>query len=166
MKQYRVTINLSVNINDWDDHHMYNNKRDEKQVTKARKVAFARTETYYQEHDLIQYIKASNSAMDMVEYMFCNSEVKSAEWDAQKFAIHMVVESEELPEEIREDLEMNSLEDGEYETCGESGWVIFTRGPNGEINYGGMDLDLKNFWEYALVDYRENPIVIEEITKE
>jgi hypothetical protein len=52
---------------------------------------------------------------------------------------------------------MNSLEDGEYEGCGDSAWILFTRGPNNEICDGS---DMQDFWEYGLVDYRGNPIVI------
>lgn len=158
MKQFRVTITMSFEAHHWDDGYgSYEESRTEK---KAKKVAFERTEKYFTEHNLIDYIK-SNSAMEAVECIFCNSEVKSAEWDPETFQIHMVVESDETAEELREDLEMNSLEDGEYEGCGDSAWMVFTRGPNGEPL--GSPWDMKDFWEYGLVDYRNNPIVIEEV---
>ena len=157
MKQFRVTINMSFLKNDLDGFSFHRESSIEK---KARKAAYDRTDKYYKDHDLIEYIKSTNYAKDMVEYMYCNSEVKSAEWDPKSFAIHMIVETEENEDGLRQDLTMNSLEDGEYETCGESGWVIFTRGPNGEINHGGMDLDLNQFWQYGVVDYRENAIEI------
>jgi hypothetical protein len=73
----------------------------------------------------------------------------------------MLVESDETAEDLREDLEMNSLEDGEYEACGNTAWKVFTRGPNGEPL--GPPWDMKDFWEYGLVDYRNNEIVIEEV---
>jgi hypothetical protein len=158
MKQFRVTINLSFEPHYWDDGFgSYEESRTEQ---KAKKAAFDRTDAYFAEHNIIDYIK-SNSAMEAVEYIFCSSEVKSAEWDPENFQIHMVVESDEEAEDLREELEMNSLEDGEYEGCGDSAWMVFTRGPNGEPL--GPPWDMKDFWEYGLVDYRNNEIVIEEV---
>ncbi len=158
MKQFRVTITMTFVPHYWDGEiSTYEESRAEK---KAKKAAFDRTDAYFAEHNIIDYIK-SNSAMEAVEYIFCNSEVKSAEWDPEKFQIHMLVESDETAEDLREDLEMNSLEDGEYEGCGDSAWKVFTRGPKGERL--GPPWDMKDFWEYGLVDYRNNPIVIEEV---
>jgi hypothetical protein len=159
MPKYQITINLSFNSHHWDDvHSTYDESRKE---AKARKAAFERTDAYYEKYPVEDYIKANNTAMGMVECIFCDAEVLSAEWDKQTFAIHMVVESKQTTEELREDLEMNSLEDGEYEACGESGWILFTRGPKGEVFYGGEGSD--DVWEYGLVDYRENPIDIKEM---
>jgi hypothetical protein len=141
----------------WDGEiSTYEESRTEK---KAKKAAFDRTDKYYEEHSINDYIK-TNSAMGAVEYIFCDAEVKSAEWDPDTMAIHMIVETEETADDLLRDLEMNSLEDGEYEGCGDSAWMIFTRGPNGEICNGG---DMKDFWEYGLVDYRNSPIEITEI---
>jgi hypothetical protein len=145
-----------VNIHDAEDiHTTYEESRRE---CKVRNGAFQRTHDYYKKHDIVDYIK-TNSAIEMVEYILCDGEVISAEWDNLTFAIHMVVETEQTDEEICEDLEMNSLEDGEYESCGETGWILFTRGPNGEVYDGGKGS--ADTWEYALVDYRQNPIEIE-----
>ncbi len=158
MKQFRVTITLSFEAHDWDDD--YYSEHQTKAEKKAKKAAFDRTEKYYEEHSLTDYIK-SNSAREAVECMFCNAEVKSAKWDPETMAIHMVVETDETEDELRSELEMNSLEDGEYEGCGDSAWILFTRGPNGEPL--GPPWDMKDVWEYGLVDYRENPIEIIEI---
>jgi hypothetical protein len=156
MPQFRVTLHFNINIHHSDD--VQSTYEESRREWRSRQAAFSRTKAYYDEHDIVDYIK-TNSAMDMVECIFCDAEVKSAEWDNDAFAIHMVVESDQTTEELREDLEMNSLEDGEYEACGESGWILFTRGPNGEIFYGGEGSE--DVWEYALVDYRDNDIEIE-----
>jgi hypothetical protein len=156
MPQFRVTLNFSVNIHDMEDVHT--TYEESKREWRARQGAFQRTYDYYEKHNIVDYVK-SNSAMDMVEYILCDGEVKSAQWDAKTFAIHMMVETDQTVEELREDLEMNSLEDGEYEACGETGWILFTRGPEGEVYMGGEGSG--DVWEYGLVDYRQNPIEIE-----
>jgi hypothetical protein len=158
MKQFRVTITMTFEPHRWDDD--YYSEHMTKAEKKAKKAAFDRTDAYYDEHDLVAYIK-TNSAFDAVEYIFSNAEVKSAEWDSESFQIHMIVETEETAEELRRDLEMNSLEDGEYEACGDTAWILFTRGINGERL--GHPWDMKDTWEYGLVDYRQNPIEIEPI---
>jgi hypothetical protein len=155
MKQFRVTIHMTFEPHYWDDD--YYSEKMTKAEKKAKKAAFERTEKYYEEHSMIDYIKR-NSAFGTVEYMFSNAEVKSAEWDPETFAIHMIVETDESEEEIRRDLEMNSLEDGEYEACGDTPWILFTRDKDGHPL--GPPWDMKDFWEYGLVDYRQNPIEI------
>ncbi len=159
MTKFQVTLNFTVNVHDWEDQYSYGN--EDKTERKARKAAYDRTDAYYAEHSMIEHVK-SNHAMELVGYILCEGEVLSAEWDKERFALHMVVTTEQDAEDLRQELESNSLEDGEYEACGETGWILFTRGPNGEIYNGG--LDMKDIWEYALVDYRENPILIEEIS--
>ena len=126
-----------------------------------RNEAFQRTHHYYKKHDIVDYIKA-NPAIDMVEYILCDGEVISAEWDKGAFAVHMTVETDQAEDDLRNDIWVNSLEDGEYEACGETGWILFTRGPNGEVYNGGEGST--DTWEYALVDYRDNPIEIEPMT--
>ena len=153
MPQFRVTLNFSVNIHHWEEYDYAMNK-DQKKIMRE---AFERTDAYYDKHPIEDYIK-TNSAMGMVECVLCDSDVTSAEWDTNAFALHMVVETDATLEGLRRDLEMNSLEDGEYEACGESGWILFTRGPEGEVFYGGEGSE--DVWEYALVDYRQNYIEI------
>lgn len=156
MTKFQVTLNFTVDVHGWDDHLSYG-----KEDKKSRKAAFQRTDNYYEEHSIIDHVK-SNDAMGFVETILCDGEVLSAEWDKETFAIHMVVETDQNAEDLREDLESNSLEDGEYEACGETGWIMMTRGPNGEIF--GPPWDMKDTWEYALTDYRENPILVKEIS--
>lgn len=160
MKQFRITIHMTFQAHHWEDS--YWTYEESKTERRTKKAAFDRTDAYFVEHNVVDYIK-ENSAMEAVESLFCNSEVKSAEWDPEKFALHMIVESEEDAEALREDLERNSLEDGEYEACGDTAWILFTRGPNGERL--GPPWDMKNFWEYGLVDYRYNEIDIQEVTQ-
>lgn len=151
MTKFRVTLHFNVNTNECDDGW------SDRKLMKQKQKAFDRTDRYYEDHNIIAYIK-SNDAMGMVEYCCCDGEVLSAEWDPERFAIHMVVETEMSAEELEDDLRMNSLEDGEYEACGETGWILFTRDEEGNVYNGGEGSD--DVWEYGLVDYRQNPITI------
>ncbi len=152
MTKFNVTLNMS--FEEHTEHYRYE---------PGQKKALQRTSDYYAKNSVTEYIKTFD-AFGLVEYICCDGEVLSAEWDTEKFQIHMVVDADGTAEELVEDLKMNSLEDGEYEACGETGWILFTRGPNGEI-YDG-DWNKKGFWEYGLMDYRSNPIVVQEIPAE
>lgn len=154
MPQFQVTLNFSFDRHYSDDETEYESSRTSQRKQRA---AFQRTDKFYEDHDLIAYIK-SNDAMEMVAYSCCEAEVLSAEWDQTDFAIHMVVQTTQTADELRDDLLMNSLEDGEYEACGETGWILFTRDEEGNAYQGGEGSD--DVWEYGLVDYRENPITI------
>lgn len=77
----------------------------------------------------------------------------------------MVVDTDCTAEELKEDIQSVSLEDGEYEACGETGWIIFTRGPKDEVVGEDGKWDMKDFWEYGLTDYRRNPIEVKELGK-
>ena len=156
MTKFQVTLHFSFDRHQSDDETEYESNKTSKRKQRA---AFKRTDKYYEEHDIIDYIK-SNDAMSMVEYVVTDGEVLSAEWDESAFAIRMDVYTDGTADELREDLLMNSLEDGEYETCGESPWVLFTRNKDGEPFEGSMDME--DVWEYGLVDYRRNPIEIVE----
>jgi hypothetical protein len=164
MKQYQVTLNFTFNphhcdVGDFDDTESVNSDESasSQNEDKAKYEAFQRTDRYYQTHNLIEHIK-SNDPLGFVEYVVCDGEVVSAEWDKENFAIHMVVDTNQTEQELENDLRSNSLEDGEYEACGETGWLIFTRGPNNEVF--DSPWDCKKFWEYGLTDYRLNPIQI------
>lgn len=157
MTKFQVTIRFGIERHYSDDEYEYESNRTSKRKQKA---AFDRTDKYYEEHDIVDYIK-SNDAMEMVQYIPGGGEVLSAQWDPEAFAIHMVVETDEDVESLRYDFEMNSLEDGEYEACGETGWILFTRDEQGRPYQGGEGSD--DVWEYALVDYRQNPIDIVEV---
>jgi hypothetical protein len=155
MPKFQVTLNFTFEAHSWEDD-IYGEDEEN-----AIQEAFERTDAYYEEHSIIDHVK-SNDAMGFVETLLCDGEVLSAEWDKEKFAIHMVVETDQNAEELREDFEMTSLEDGEYEACGDTGWIVMTRGPNGEVYEYPMEI--RDFWEYGLTDYRQNPIEIVEIT--
>lgn len=156
MQKYTITLNFSFNKNDVDDDEL-------SEYEQSKKEAFARTDAYYEKNSLEQYIK-SMDAYDMVEFIGCDREIHSAEWDVEKFAIHLVIETDQDKEEILKEYKMNSLEDGEYEGCGDSGWILFTRGPEGEVyDCGEQSWDA---WEYGLLDYRQNPIEITKATEE
>jgi len=155
MTKFQITLNFSFDAHDVEEFY------DDTVTKNAKKQAFERTQKYYEDHNIIEYIK-SNDAMGMVEYILGEGEVLSAEWDKEKFAIHMVVESDQTADELKDDLEMNSLEDGEYEACGETGWILFTRDAEGKV-YDG-DWNMKDAWEYGLVDYRQNPIEITSVS--
>lgn len=155
MNKFRVTLTFNVNVHYWDEGYgSYEESRTEK---KAKKAAFDRTDAYYETHDIKAYVKGF-SAMELVENMPSEGEVLSAEWDPEAFQIHMIVKTNQDADDLVQELEMNSLEDGEYEACGETGWILFTRDPEGKTL--GPPWDMKNFWEYALTDYRDNPIVV------
>lgn len=149
MNTYKVTLNFNFEPCYWDD---------DDDDSKAKKDAFSRTDKYYEENSLIDHIK-SNTAVDFIEYVLCDGEVLSAEWDTKKFAMHIIIKTKQTPEELRADLEGNSLEDGEYEACGDTGWVVMTRGPNGEKF--GAPWDTDDTWSYGFTDYRSNSIEIE-----
>ena len=172
-KRYSVTLNFNFDYqspeddfsdsdsdsDDGSDAESIVNSIDEER--KAQRNAFRRTDEYYKKYSLEEHVK-DNDAFSFVEYICCDGEVLSAEWDTEKFQIHMVVETTQTKEQLIRDIESNSLEDGEYEACGETGWIVMTRGPNGETCTGSLS-DMKNYWTYCVTDYRDNPIEVEEI---
>ena len=168
MKQYKVTLNLTFEEQGpscgVDDAAEYDEENELDMEEKEERDAFARTERYFEENDLEEYIK-ENDALAFVEYIISDGEVISAEWDRKKFQVHMIVDTTMTKEELLGDLVYTSLEDGEYEACGNTGWVVMTRGPKGQEF--GAPWDMKNYWVYGVTDYRSNPIEIEELaTKE
>jgi hypothetical protein len=164
MKQYKVTLNFTFTPEQCDVEEEYDDDGNllpmEEGEDKEQYEAFQRTEAYFAKNSVENHVK-QNHAMDMVETVLCDGEVVAAEWDKKKFAIHMVVNTDQTKEELIHELEMNSLEDGEYEACGDTGWIVMTRGPKGE--QFGAPWDTKNFWVYGLTDYRDNEIEVQEI---
>lgn len=161
MKQYKVILNFTFEQEccDVDDEYdsdgeLMEKKGDEKEQYEA----FQRTEAFFQEHNIEEYIK-QNDAFSFVESLPCDAEVISAKWLPNKFAIGMIVDTDQTAEELEEDFRNNSLEDGEYEACGDTGWIVMTRGPKGEEF--GPPWDMKHFWTYGLTDYRSNPIIVQ-----
>lgn len=185
-KRYNVTINFNFRYQDPRDDWDYESEGEDeyegsdvdaegqaapvepkpkpkpKTESQRKREAFARTDEYFRTHSLMDHIK-SNDAFGFVEYLTCSAEVLSAEWDSEKFQIHMVVETDQTPEELIDDLRSNSLEDGEYEACGDTGWLVMTRGPNGECF--GPPWDMEDFWLYGDTDYRDNEIEVTEIVE-
>jgi hypothetical protein len=174
MKQYKVTLNFTFEpeyVNDIDGYESdegyasanYNDDSSTKVDGRKRedvghRTAFERTEAYYEKHSVEKHVK-ENDPLAFVENVICEGEVVEAKWDKKKFQIHMVVNTEQTKEELIHDLEWNSLEDGEYEACCDTGWIVMTRGPNGEVYDGNWDT--KDYWVYGLTDYRQNPIEVE-----
>ena len=164
MKQYKVTLNFTFTPTGCDVEEEFDeegNLLPMEGEAKRKHEAFQRTDAYFAKHSIERYIK-ENSAMDMVENIMCDGEVVTAEWDKKKFQIHMIVNTDMTKEQLIEDLEMNSLEDGEYEAYGDTGWIVMTRGPKGERFTGGWN-EVQHFWEYGLTDYRQNPIEVTEL---
>lgn len=160
MKQYKVTLNFAFEPEDYDLHgddedleeHLSNGETPEEM-----RKAFQRTADYYEKHGGVEMHVKENDALSFVETLLCDGEIVSAEWDRKTFAIHMVVDTDQTEKELENDFRMTSLEDGEYEACGDTGWIVFTRGPNDEIF---DSWNSKGFWVYGLTDYRRNPIAI------
>ena len=154
MNKFRITLTFDFQVNDSEDWI-------EKQAKRQKQEAFDRTDQFYAEHDIIKYIKTFR-ARDMISDLLCDEKILSAEWDAHTFQIHALVETETTRQNLLEDLENNSLEDGIYEGYGECGWMIYTRGPNNEICDGKWE-HVHQFWLYGLTDYRNHPVVIEDV---
>jgi hypothetical protein len=98
---------------------------------------------------IIAHVK-QNDPLDFVE-MIPDHEVISAAWDPKEFKIHFIIrveDEDETVEDIRDWIKDMSLEDGEYESCGDNGWTVKTLGET---------------MEYGLTDYRNNPIIIEQV---
>jgi hypothetical protein len=143
-KKYSITLNFSFS-------HSHSGRYGE--PSKAEECAFARADKHFAEKGGVEAHVKSFDAMEFVMYILLDANVLEAKWDDTKFAVHMVVESKDSAAKIKEELETNSLEDGEYESCGDNGWTVKT------IPAAGSD----DIWEYGLTDYRGNPIVIKPI---
>ena len=142
--RYTVTLNLSYRQGDEPEQASW--QSDEKYAEHLR--LFHEMKEYLKTHPIEAHVKAN----DPEEYVECladsaHTDSISAEW-LDGFRICLTVESTLTPDKLREDLYAVSLEDGEYECCGDNGWTIKT---------------LTGDWEIGLVDYRSNPIEIEEI---
>ena len=169
MKQYKVTLNFTfttlhddVNDVEWDDWPVLLENETEEEAYARKKAAHARTQAYYEKHDVISYIKES-TAKEFIEELYpVDMEIKSAEWTPGQYQIQMVVESDLSRDEIEESLRNEPLEDGIYEGAGDSGWQIWTRGPK-EEKVGTNGWDMTDFWVYGESDYRQNEILVVEV---
>jgi hypothetical protein len=142
--KYNVTLNLSFDYShrredysddESDKESVDSNVSEASGESMAPHVGFPTVE---------DYIKATFTATDMTEYILGDGWVISAEWDKEKFKMHLVVETRRTTEDLRGDLMYNSLEDTEYEACQNTGWILFTSKGR----------------EFGLTDYRNAEIEI------
>ena len=141
---YIVTLNLSYHQNPAPEQEPW-----EKPAKYAEHLRlFHEMEAHLEAHAIEEHVKR-NDPKEYVENLVdgTRSEVVTAEW-LDDFRISFTVETMLTPEELREDLQTNSLEDGEYESGDDNGWTIKT---------------LTGNWEVGLVDYRRNRIEVEQI---
>jgi hypothetical protein len=153
-RYFKVTLNFTF-------RHQYNSSEDleieertwckETQEDFQQRVKdYEATEAHFNTYEKIVTHVKGNDAFSFIEYV-SEHEVVWAEWDPKDFKIYFIIRVEdptETIENIHDWIEGNSLEDGEYESCGDNGWTVKT---------------LEETDEYGLTDYRRNPILIEEV---
>jgi hypothetical protein len=140
---YTITLNLSFRQGDEPENDEWYRHPD--QYSEHLRL-FNEMVEYLETHPIEEHVK-KNDPKEYIEYLMTDSEVISAEW-LDGFRISFTVDTMLTTDEIRNDLQATSLEDGNYESSGDNGWTIKT---------------LTGDWEVGLVDYRSNPIEIEEI---
>lgn len=154
IKYYKVTLSFDFTYHyggvqdlEFQQDHFYDETLQE---FKERKKDLKATDALYGNEEQIQAFIKGFDPLEVVEYI-PDDEVISAEWHKDEFKISFIIkvkDSKKTPEEIGQLIQMNSLEDGEYESCGTSAWTVKTVGEK---------------MEYGLTDYRNNPIIIEEL---
>lgn len=157
MPKFNVTLNLNLHLHEYNEVAGEYYDDDEGEM----KEAYDRTDAYYKKHSIEEYVKTFHT-FTFAENLISDGELISADWDKEKLALHMVVETEQSKEQLLDDLRGVSLEDGEYEGYGDSGWLLFTRLPGDEVFNGGEEKG----WLYADVDYRRSKIVINEVEED
>ncbi len=153
-KLFKVTLTLTFtpHLGSSDElekgEHGYEDENNEEFC--ARLQDWIKTDEAYGTPEKIMRHVKSNDAFGFVESITLG-EVLSAKW-LDGFKIALIVKYENQPnmtvDEVKDDLERTSLEDGEYESSGDNGWKVTT---------------LKDIMEYGLTAYRDNPIVVEEV---
>ena len=119
----------------------------------ARVQDWIQTDNAYGTNAKIEAHVKKNDPMDFVEGLG-PTEVVSAEW-LSGFRISFITKTDptsthyQTAAEIKDWIEHSSLEDAEYESSGDNGWRIPT---------------LKDIMEYGLTDYRDNPVIVEEVS--
>jgi hypothetical protein len=154
-KFFKVTLSLSFKRHhgSTDDFEKgeYGYKDESNDDFCARLQDWKETDKAYGSDEKIMRHVKSNDALEFVEYI-PDGEVVAAKW-LDGFKIQFIVKYEEdlsvTAAEVKDYLEMASLEDGEYESSGDNGWTVKT---------------LKESMVYGLTDYRDNPIVVEEVS--
>jgi hypothetical protein len=154
IRYFKVTLTLDFTYHyygpqdlEFQEDYFYGETKEE---FKERKKELKATDELYGTQKQIQAFIKGFDPLEVVEYV-PDHEVISAEWHKDDFKISFIMkveDPEETPEEIVRSIQMNSLEDGEYESCGTSAWTVKT---------------LAETMEYGLTDYRNNPITIEEV---
>jgi hypothetical protein len=167
MKQYSVILNFTFEPHGCDVQVEYDDDGNEipmKPQDQAKFDAFERTDRFFEKNDIVKYIKNRCDAYSFVQNCVSINEVISAYWLKDKFAIEMFIDANATPDEIEDDLQSTSLEDGEYEACCDTGWVVMTRGPKGECFGDDGNWEMRDhYFEYGLTDYRQNEIIIKQI---
>ena len=147
-----LTLNFTQHHNSAEDLEMEDRSwfKETKEQFNKRVQDYEATDAHFNSYEKIVAHVKSNDPFYFVETI-PEHEVISAEWDPTDFKISFIIRVEnptESVEDIRNWIEMQSLEDGEYESCGDNGWTVKTLGET---------------MEYGLTDYRDNPIIIEEV---
>lgn len=147
-----LTLDFTYHYRDIEDLEFqdrgYNGETNEE--FEQRKKDLEATDELYGTPKQIQAFIKGFDPLEVVEYI-PDHEVLSAEWHKDEFKISFIMKAEdckETLEEIESSIRMNSLEDGEYESCGTSAWTVKTLG---------------ELMEYGLTDYRDNLILVEEL---
>jgi hypothetical protein len=154
-RYFKVTLTLDFtyhysdaeDLEEFQENYSYGRSKEEFEEQKKELEA---TNALYGTQKQIQAFIKGFDPLEVVEYI-PDHEVVSAEWHKDEFKISFIMKAEnckETLEEIERSIQMNSLEDGEYESCGTSAWTVKTLGET---------------MEYGLTDYRENLILVEEL---
>jgi hypothetical protein len=165
--KYRITLNFTFELEAYEEYdYEYNDDSDNEPEPTERRKACWEFEDYLKKKGGIENHVKENDAMGFVDYLVSDAEILSAEWHPTDFKLIIIVESSETPERIRNQLYENSLEDAQYECIGDNGWIVMTRGPNGEDPNTIPVEDFDKLYVYGCTDYRNNPIDIELILDE
>jgi hypothetical protein len=154
IRYFKVTLTLTFtpHYGSSEELEMENRSwfKETKEEFNKRVKDYEATDAKFNSYEKIVAHVKSNHPLDFIEYI-PEHEVVSAEWDPNDFKIHFTIRVEdpkETVENIRSWIDMHSLEDGQYESCGDNGWTVKT---------------LAETMEYGLTDYRYSPITIEEL---
>ncbi len=151
-RYFKITLTLNFTHHHSSSDELEIEDRSWFQETKedfeARVKDYEATDAHFNSYEKIVAHVKSNDPFEFIESI-PEHEIISAEWDPKDFKISFIIRVDdpaETVENIRSWIEMQSLEDGEYEACCDNGWTVKTLGET---------------MEYGLTDYRDNPILIE-----
>jgi hypothetical protein len=151
-KLYKVTLTLSFTKEHEDPEELEKGEHEYESNEEfcKRFQEYKKTEEAYGTTEKIEKHVKQMDAREFVEYM-PPGDVLSAKW-LDGFRIAFIFKPEEPNMDIKEVkkwLETFSLEDGEYESSGDNGWTVKT---------------IHEKYEYGLTDYRDSPILVEEVS--